>query len=1234
MYIKQIIIQGFKSYKDQTVMEPFSPKVNVIVGRNGSGKSNFFAAIRFVLSDAYTQMGREERQALLHEGSGQGAITAYVELIFDNSDDRFPTGKPELVLRRQIGLKKDEYSLDKKSATKHDVMNLLESAGFSRSNPYYIVPQGRITALTNMKDAERLTLLKEVAGTQVYEARRIESLKIMNDTMGKRVKIDELLEYIEQRLLELETEKAELREYQEQDTDKKCCEIALAQRELDEISVALAQIEALRPGVAGMVDPNQQAFDRGKDQFAVIERELVRLQEQIDLAKLRKQQTDDERKERAREKAEVELEVQRLTEGEGQSQRSRKQGHEELKTVRASIAQKEQQLSKLVPRYEKAKKLEEDTRAKLDSQEALQKRLYAKQGRNSRFKSKAERDTFLKKEVADINQTVARQKALRVDADEEIEELKSEQQRLDQASELNKAQLEGRVAEAQDISEELNTLKQQHLELADRRKETLRESSKSDTILSSAKARMEKAERTMASTMDQNTSRGLANVPKIVARLKLDGVYGTVGELLKVNEYYKTAVEVTGGNSLFHCIVDNDQTASRIMEVLTKERLGRVTFIPLSRIKSRTINLPTASDARPLIDKIEFEEPYRAAFEQIFGKTIVCPTLIVAAQYARTHGVNAITADGDKSDKKGALTGGYHDHRTSRIDAVQSYTAARKVYQDQKTRDMEIKRSIDRMNQQVTQVNGQMQQVNARQEAFRSELEPLRAELRSLTAQIQKIADDLEAKSSSRAQIEMEHRRLTEQLNAYEIELKSDFKKALSTQEEQQLESLGATIRQLRPALAGQSSSRSELETEKTQLKSELKENLRPSVKQLEEQQYDASSSDDPALSTPSASVLKSRQAALQRLNETISALGTELSEIETSLEKLHTQTTSLNNNKEKLKSHQENLEGQIRRSKKSSDKAMSKKALLMDRQRENERTMHKIGPPPKEGYVRYAATPSALIVKRLHRCNETLKKYAHVNKKAVEQYKQFVDQRTLLASRRRELEQSRASIEELIEVLDLRKDEAIERTFRQVSREFAAVFERLVPAGRGRLVIQRKADDPAAAIPPADDGADDDDEEAAERRRRHSAVENYVGVGISVSFDGKHDEQTRIQQLSGGQKSLAALALIFSIQRCDPAPFYLFDEIDAALDAQYRTAVAAMLHDLSVAPGAGETGDGGEGAGGQRAGSTQFICTTFRPELVQTADKCYGVKYQSKSSSIDVVRREHALGFVEGMKQ
>ena len=190
--------------------------------------------------------------------------------------------------------------------------------------------------------------------------------------------------------------------------------------------------------------------------------------------------------------------------------------------------------------------------------------------------------------------------------------------------------------------------------------------------------------------------------------------------------------------------------------------------------------------------------------------------------------------------------------------------------------------------------------------------------------------------------------------------------------------------------------------------------------------------------------------------------------------------------------------------------------------------------------------------------------------------------------------------------MLDQRKDEAIERTFKQVSKEFATIFERLVPAGKGRLIIQRKSDKDVGRAP------DDSEDEEDRQRQNAGGVENYTGVGISVSFNSRHDEQQRIQQLSGGQKSLCALALVFAIQQCDPAPFYLFDEIDANLDAQYRTAVAALLRDISK--------------------TAQFICTTFRSEMVLVAEKCYGVMFANKTSGIDVVTRDDALGFVEGV--
>lgn len=152
--------------------------------------SNFFDAIQFVLlGPRFASLRQEDRQHLLHEGAGQSVMAAYVEIIFDNSDGRLAVESDEVVIRRTVGLKKDEFFLNRKRVLKNEIQSLLESAGFSKSNPFYIVQQGKVSRLCVMKDGDRLDLLKEIAGTTVYEERREESIRIMQDSANKQERI-------------------------------------------------------------------------------------------------------------------------------------------------------------------------------------------------------------------------------------------------------------------------------------------------------------------------------------------------------------------------------------------------------------------------------------------------------------------------------------------------------------------------------------------------------------------------------------------------------------------------------------------------------------------------------------------------------------------------------------------------------------------------------------------------------------------------------------------------------------------------------------------------------------------------------------------------------------------------------------------------------------------------------------------------------------------------------------
>lgn len=273
------------------------------------------------------------------------------------------------------------------------------------------------------------------------------------------------------------------------------------------------------------------------------------------------------------------------------------------------------------------------------------------------------------------------------------------------------------------------------------------------------------------------------------------------------------------------------------------------------------------------------------------------------------------------------------------------------------------------------------------------------------------------------------------------------------------------------------------------------------------------------------------------------------------------------------------------------------------------------LGSLPADAFEKYRGKSSKELHSLLHKVQGQLSKFSHVNKKALDQYVNFTEQREELARRQTELNKSEEKIRELISALDMRKDEAIERTFKGVAKNFREVFAELVPGGRGELVMQKRHSLQQQQLEEADAAAAGQDEEAGDDLAgpsRDGVIEKYSGVKVKVSFGS--GETMSMKQLSGGQKTLVALALIFAIQRCDPAPFYLFDEIDAALDPQYRTTVARMLGKQSA----------------DARNPAQFIVTTFHPQIVAEAAKIYGVSHTNRISHIVVITKADALQFLQ----
>jgi len=1135
-------------------------------------------------------MGREERQALLHEGTGPATISAYVEIVFDNSDNRFPTGKPEVQLRRSIGLQKDEYSLDGRSATKTDVMNLLEAAGFSRSNPYYIVPQGKVTALTNAKDADRLQLLKEVAGTKVYELRRAESTRLIAESDAKRSKIDELLKYIQEKLSELEDEKEELDQYQTLDRERRSLEYTIYAREQADANRKLEELEENRARDVETSAIKRQQLADNETTLSELETQLRAVEQQVDLLDLERSQVLEDREALLKSKVQLELSVADLEESQLSEQDYKAKIASEQLSIDAEINAKENELASILPQYDEIMAQTTALKKELSNAQHQQQTLFDKQARLSRFASKAERDAWLSGEIRELMSTIEslRQQGLQAEQSKAVMEQRLE--KLD--SDLVKAKEESntRQSEIDALEEEHSELRIQRDELTENRKELWRADAKLDSILQNCREEVRKAERILASAVDKKTSTGLASVKRITEKLDLKGVFGPLYELFEVDERFRTAVEITAGGSLFHVVVDNDETATRLLEAMAAEKAGRVTFIPLNRLRTRPVLYPNSPDAIPMISKLKFDARYQKAFEQIFSRTIVCQNLAIAAAYSKSHGFNAITLEGDRIDSRGALSGGYHDTRLSRLEAAKNMRKWEAKLQEEKERGVRIKQDITSLDQQITNVLSMAQLADTKRRLAQDQKDPLALRLQAINKEKESLKANLHAKSKAIETLQANTEQARFQLQAYQQELESSTSQELPENEQAILRQLTSQTEQLKNSLAMISTTRSEIEARKRTLEDELDVNLKRRRDDLSMKQTLMRSDVD-------GKQLATVQKKLKRAEKKIAKATERLSELERELEQFQTQNQQYTTEVEELRNTQSEITRTLNRQEKSVEKYLLKRSLLLQKKNECTSNIRDLGVLPEEAFERYTKMTIEKLLKRLHKTNENLKKYSHVNKKAFEQYSNFTKQRGQLTNRKKELDKSSKSIIDLIKVLDQRKDNAIERTFDQVSKNFAEVFEKLVPAGRGQLVMLRKDQEETNDMDTDNDYS-------------HSTADNYSGVSIMVSFNSKTDEGLIMQQLSGGQKSLVALALIFAIQKCDPAPFYLFDEIDANLDAQYRTAVAAMIEEMS------EHG--------------QFISTTFRPELLANADKFYGVTFSNKVSHIDSISKENALGFVE----
>ncbi|PNW77651.1 hypothetical protein CHLRE_10g445650v5 [Chlamydomonas reinhardtii] len=1207
MHIKQVLIEGFKSYKDQTSTDEFDPKINVVVGANGSGKSNFFHAIRFVLNDAFINMRGEERLQLLHEGAGHRVSSAWVEVVFDNTDGRFPIDRSEVRLRRTINAKKDDYTLDKKHINKSEVSSLLESAGFSKSNPYYIVQQGKITAMAAMSDAQRMELLKEIGGTRVYEERRKESLRVMQETESRKQQILSMLSEIEDKLRELDAERAELMEYQDLDRRRRCLQYTLFDKELAKATADAARLEReaaqLRETVGSASTDQERTMAEGKElerQVKALEAEYAVAQGQARALQARRQELVAQR---SRQEVDIEELERRVRRAESREQSSRR----EMAALQKDLEAEQAKLKQLQQAAATAEADWSDLQSRIKEADSRLAALYRKQGSSS-YRSRDERDAELKKQLVAYEHKLATKKQSRERTQEEYRAHNEQLMELSQTIgdlDAEVRSLEGRVLDSDKAHAEAHAAR---VKLLDDRKAKQREEEFAEQALKTAEAEMRAAQSAYDKCMPNDVRKGIQGLDALRQRYGVDmsGVHGAVIEHIRIADLFYVAVDTIAGNHLFDVLVENEEVAGRLIRGLHQNNLGRATFVPLNRVGDMPEPPPPTEwgqDVVSLYRKISTDPRFKPAMRDLFGQALLCKDKDVATEVCRSNDkFDCVTLDGEKFGRRGNISGGFAPTNRARLAVYDNLMKAREqvVAADRKAKD--VAAEVARLHAVVEAAASQQENLDMERGKLRNVMRDKKQDLKRIREEEAELRSRVDGAERTLTAYESEIAHIEHEVSGLKRELASDMSSTLTAAERNEVKSLNLAKTRMSDQLRGLSQKRDEAQAAVQACEAHITGVLKRREASIQE----ALSTDDAANDKAALSL---RQADLEALRRSLDEAKAEAGRSERRAEELRARLDELQRQRDALRDEAGKREAAVADSAKALEGLDHKREVAAAKAAENERKIRELGSLPQEAFDKpYRDRSIKDLMRALEEVNAGLQRFAGVNRKALDQYVDFSNQREELGSRLKEQQASDSKIRELITALDMRKDEAIERTFKGVAKNFREVFADLVPGGTGELVMIRAAGRAAAA-----DGEDDEGGGTGPS----GGSEKYSGVKVKVRFAGA-GEAVSMRALSGGQKTLVALALIFAIQRCDPAPFYLFDEIDAALDPQYRTTVAAMLrrqaHDAT--------------------NPAQFIVTTFHPQIVSEADRLFGVAHTNRISRVYAIQREDALQFLQAAEE
>ena len=1172
MYLKSIEVQGFKSFANRLVFE-FHNGITGIVGPNGSGKSNIGDAVRWVLGEqSAKQLRGGKMEDVIFAGTELRKPVSYasVAITIDNSDHALPIDFDQVTITRKVFRSgESEYLMNGSACRLRDINELFYDTGIGKEG-YSIIGQGQIDRILSGKPEERRELFDEAAGIVKFKRRKAAAQKKLDDESQNLVRVNDILAELEKQVGPLEHQAEKAKEYLKLKEELKKNEVNLFLIESDEFKEELAKVNETFSIADAELKAAQAEFEKSGTEYEANEERLSSLNRTIEENSSIANQAEIDRN---RLSSQIEL----LNEQIKSVLASDEQLNKRLDSIKERLLDSDEEKKRLISERFKLTDRLDEMRADCDEADSIVKSLTesiaelegnVENGKDDVIDNLNERGQIkakLQRNVTLLEQVNIRKSELT----RKLINCKSEEDTQKQSLDALKQELSDVRADIASINEKISDREKNQLLIRDTINKYNGDINNLNRLVMGESSRLE----SLRNITERYDGYGNSIRRVMEQKEKNKGIIGVVADIIKTKKQYETAIETALGGTIQNIVTDNEETAKGLISFLKQNKFGRATFLPLSAISGRDIkadnSLANEKGAIGFANQlVECDSEFTELARYLLGRILVVDNIDNALAIARrhNHSVRIVTLEGDMLSPGGSMSGGAFKNssnllgRRREIEELETSVAGN----EKKLKGLEAELASSR--EKLNGIRGELEELKAelqekqlaentssmnldaaakKQEELNRAYTNSKRESEEIEVSVQQINAEIDACKVALAESERVDKELTERINADNARIEKNKAELAAKQAE-------AEKRHIELANFSQQDNFAE-------------ENIKRVLREISRLNDEADEIKDSLGSSDDE--IREKKENIAKIGETIAAAEAKIAEYAGITAKEREERDKVQEKQRELFTKREEISGRIN--------TLDKECLRISSRIEKIETMR----DDRIDYMwnEYELTliraaelrdeslnNSDMLRKSITSLKGDIKKLGDVNVNAIEDYKEISERYIFLKTQHDDLITARDTLIKVIDELDTGMRTQFIEKFQEIKVEFDKVFKELFGGGRGTLELEEDVD--------------------------------ILEAGIKIISQPPGKKLQNMMQLSGGEKALTAISLLFAIQNLKPSPFCLLDEIEAALDDSNVVRYAKYLHKLTK--------------------NTQFIVITHRRGTMAAADRLYGITMQEKGVS------------------